>query len=108
MRSMPSQSSRSCRRARANPCLRTASAAAEIRWELGESDGGRWAEEIVWGFRKLLEERGPLAVVFDDVQWGEETFLDLVEQVALLSGGAPLLLVSMARPELLDIRPSWP
>ena len=24
-------------------------------------------------------------VVFDDIQWGEETFLDLVEQVALLS-----------------------
>jgi class 3 adenylate cyclase/tetratricopeptide (TPR) repeat protein len=83
-------------------------AAAAIRSALGESDEGTSAEEIAWAFRKLLEERAPLAVVFDDVQWGEETFLDLVEHVALLSGGAPLLLVSMARPELLDIRPSWP
>ena len=35
----------------------------------------------------------PLVVVFDDIQWGEETFLDLVEHVALLSAGAPLLLL---------------
>jgi hypothetical protein len=34
----------------------------------------------------------PLAVVFDDIHWGEETFLDLVEHVALLSSGSPLLL----------------
>ena len=46
--------------------------------------------------------------MFDDIQWGEETFLDLVEHVALLSSGAPLLLLCMARPELLDSRPSWP
>ena len=42
-------------------------------------------EEIAWAFRKLLEEQAPLVVVFDDIQWGEETFLDLVEGVALLS-----------------------
>ena len=42
--------------------------------------------------------------VFDDIQWGEETFLDLVESTALLSSGAPLLLLCMARPELLERR----
>ena len=47
-------------------------------------------------------------VVFDDIQWGEETFLDLIEHVALLSSGASLLLLCMARPELLDCRPTWP
>ena len=66
------------------------------------------AEEIAWAFRKLLEEQAPLVVVFDDIQWGEETFLDLIEHVALLSSGAPLLLLCMARPELLDSRPTWP
>ena len=75
---------------------------------LGESEAGTSAEEIAWAFRKLLEEQAPLVVVFDDIQWGEETFLDLVEHVALLSSGAPLLLVCMARPELLERRPSWP
>ena len=69
---------------------------------------GTSAEEIGWAFRKLLEEQAPLVVVFDDIQWGEETFLDLVEHVALLSSGAPILLFCMARPELLDSRPTWP
>ena len=80
-------------------------AAAAIRSLLGESEAGTSAEEIAWAFRKLLEEQAPLVVVFDDIQWGEETFLDLVEHVALLSTGAPILLLCMARPELLDRRP---
>ena len=46
--------------------------------------------------------------MFDDIQWGEETFLDLIESTALLSSGAPLLLLCMARPELVERRPSWP
>ncbi len=83
-------------------------AAAAIRSLLGETAAGTSAEEIAWAFRKLLEEQAPLVVLFDDIQWGEETFLDLVEHVALLSGGASLLIVCLARPELLDSRPSWP
>ena len=47
-------------------------------------------------------------VVFDDIQWGEETFLDLIEHVALLSSGAAILLLCMARPELAERRPTWP
>src|SRR4051812_28910295 len=67
-------------------------------------------EQIAWSFRKLLEAHaaeGPLVCVFDDVHWGEETFLDLVESVADLSRGAPILLLCVARPELLDRRPGW-
>ena len=41
------------------------------------------------------------------MHWGEETFLDLVEHVADLSRDAPILLLCMARPELLDRRPAW-
>ena len=63
-----------------------------IRSLLGESDAAAGADEIAWAFRKLLEEQAPLVVCFDDIQWGEETFLDLVESTALLSTGAPLLL----------------
>ena len=65
-------------------------AAAAIRSLLGESEVGTSGDEIAWAFRKLLEEQAPLVVVFDDIQWGEETFLDLVESTALLSAGAPL------------------
>jgi class 3 adenylate cyclase/tetratricopeptide (TPR) repeat protein len=86
-------------------------AAEAIRSLLGQADAPASAEEIAWAFRKTLEHAAaaqPLAVVFDDVHWGEETFLDLVEHVALLSSGSPLLLVCLARPELVDRRPSWP
>src|SRR5439155_5426905 len=67
-------------------------------------------DEIAWAFRKLLEERAaqrPLIVVFDDAHWGEIVFLDLVEHVADLSRDAPILLLCIARPELLDRRPAW-
>ena len=83
------------------------SAAAAIRSLLGGAEETS-ADEIAWAFRKLLEEQAPLVVLFDDVQWGEETFLDLVEHVALLSSGAPILILCMTRPDLLDTRPSWP
>ena len=82
--------------------------AMPLRSLLGESHTVALTDEIAWAFRKLLEEQAPLVVCFDDIQWGEETFLDLVESTALLSSGAPLLLLCMARPELLDRRPGWP
>jgi class 3 adenylate cyclase/tetratricopeptide (TPR) repeat protein len=87
---------------------RDEAAARAIQSLLGESDTLSGTDEIAWAFRKLLEEQAPLVVCFDDIQWGEETFLDLVESTSLLSTGAPLLLVGMARPELLDRRPVWP
>jgi class 3 adenylate cyclase/tetratricopeptide (TPR) repeat protein len=83
-------------------------AAAAIRSMLGEGDRDAGADEIGWAFRKLLEEQAPLIVVFDDVQWGEETFLDLVEAASLLTPGVPLVLLCMARPELIERRPTWP
>jgi class 3 adenylate cyclase/tetratricopeptide (TPR) repeat protein len=86
-------------------------AAAAIGSLLGENDVPSSAEEIAWAFRKTLEHAAtdrPLAVLFDDVHSGEETFLDLVEHVALLSSGSPILLVCLARPELTERRPAWP
>jgi len=67
-------------------------------------------DEIAWAFRKLLEavaaER-PLIAVFDDIQWGEDVFLDLIEHMALLSRAVPILLLCMGRVELLDRRSGW-
>jgi class 3 adenylate cyclase len=83
-------------------------AASVLRSLLGDSEQATSADEIAWAFRRLVEEQAPLVVCLDDIQWGEETFLDLVEATALLSAGAPVLLLCMARPELLDRRPGWP
>jgi len=86
-------------------------AADAIRSLLGESETATSAEEIAWAFRKTLEQAAaerPLIVLFDDIQWGEETFRDLIEHVALLSSGAPVLLLCLARPELSELHPAWP
>jgi class 3 adenylate cyclase/tetratricopeptide (TPR) repeat protein len=82
-------------------------AAAAIESLLGESEEPATAEEIAWAFRKLLEEAAPVACVFDDLHWAEPTFLDLVDHVADWSRGEPILLVCIARPELLDRRSTW-
>jgi class 3 adenylate cyclase/tetratricopeptide (TPR) repeat protein len=77
---------------------------------LGDDEAPSSPDEIAWAFRKLLEQRaadGPVVVVFDDIHWGEPAFLDLVEHVADFSREAPILLLCMARPELLDRRQSW-
>jgi class 3 adenylate cyclase/tetratricopeptide (TPR) repeat protein len=86
-------------------------AAAAIRSLLGSSDAETSAEEIAWAFRKTVEraaEEQPLVVVFDDIQWGEQTFLDLIEHLALLSSDTSVLLLCLARPELGAHRPTWP
>jgi class 3 adenylate cyclase len=73
-------------------------------------NGSSSTDEIAWAFRKLLEAVAvarPVVAVFDDIQWGEDVFLDLIEHVAFLSTDAPILLVCMARPELLDRRSGW-
>ena len=77
---------------------------------LGRETMASSPEEIAWAVRKLFEAaaaRGPLVVVLDDLHWGEPVFLDLVEHIADFSRDAPILLLCMARPELLDRRSSW-
>jgi class 3 adenylate cyclase/tetratricopeptide (TPR) repeat protein len=83
-------------------------AAGVLRALLGIDERPATGEEIAWAFRKLVEEQAPLAVCFDDLQWGEETFLELVESVVARSSGTPLLVLCLARPELLERRPGWP
>ncbi|HKF14434.1 MAG TPA: BTAD domain-containing putative transcriptional regulator [Gaiellaceae bacterium] len=65
-------------------------------------------EETYWAARKLFEalaRERPLLVVFEDVQWAEPAFLDLVEHVAEWSSDAPILLLCLGRPELAENRP---
>jgi len=86
-----------------------ASSRSGIRSLLGEEQVAT-KEEIARAFRKLLEAVAastPVVCVFDDVHWGEQTFLELVENVADLSRDASILLLCNARPELLEVRPGW-
>jgi class 3 adenylate cyclase/tetratricopeptide (TPR) repeat protein len=67
-------------------------------------------EELFWAVRRLFEllaRERPLLVVLEDVHWAEPTLLDLVEHVSRWSRDAPILLLCVARPELLEERPQW-
>ena len=77
---------------------------------VGPDRGGVPAEEIQWGARRLLEAAAfaePLVVVIEDIHWAAPTLLDLLEHVASFATDAPLLVVCLARPDLLEERPDW-
>ena len=77
---------------------------------VGLSETEAPVEESFWALRRFLEilaARQPLLLLLDDVQWGESTFLDLVEHVAEWSRDAPILVLAQARPEFRDDRPGW-
>ncbi|MBA3307730.1 MAG: AAA family ATPase, partial [Chloroflexi bacterium] len=74
----------------------------------GAADGS--PEEMAWSFRRLVEavaDERPVVVVFDDLHWAESVLLELVEYLAVFSVGRPVLLLCLARPDLLEIRPDW-
>jgi class 3 adenylate cyclase/tetratricopeptide (TPR) repeat protein len=67
-------------------------------------------EDAFWAVRKVLEHLArerPVVVVFDDIHWAEPTMLDLIEHLADWTRDAAVLVVCLARPELLDIRTGW-
>ncbi|HEX6701963.1 MAG TPA: BTAD domain-containing putative transcriptional regulator [Gaiellaceae bacterium] len=84
--------------------------ADRIAAAIGQGESGAKPEETFSAVRKLLERLArehPLVVFLDDLQWAEPSFLDLIEHVADLARDSPLLVVCLARPDLLDERPTW-
>ncbi len=72
--------------------------------------GERRGQEIAWAAHEWatsLAEAQPLVLGFEDLHWAEEPLLDLVEHLADRIDDAPVLIVCLARPELLDARAGW-
>jgi DNA-binding SARP family transcriptional activator/tetratricopeptide (TPR) repeat protein len=88
-----------------------AGVAERLSHAMGSGNQGRSdAAEIFWAARRLLDTLArprPLIVIFEDLHWAEPTFLDLVESLAVQPGRSALVLVCIARPELLEQRPRW-
>jgi class 3 adenylate cyclase/tetratricopeptide (TPR) repeat protein len=81
-----------------------------IRTAVGQGAGAAAAEETFWAIRRFLEELArerPLVVCFDDVHWASPTLLDLIEYLAGWMRDAPVLLLALARAEMLELRPTW-
>jgi class 3 adenylate cyclase len=47
------------------------------------------------------------AFVFEDIHWADPALLDLIELLATRLQDLPVLILTLARPELLDARPAW-
>jgi DNA-binding SARP family transcriptional activator len=65
--------------------------------------------ETFWAVRRLLEaiaRERPIVVALDDIHWAEPTLLDLVEYLGEWAEG-PILVVCLARPDLLETRSGW-
>jgi predicted ATPase/class 3 adenylate cyclase len=77
---------------------------------LGVSSGQSGTDELFWAVRRLLQalaRKRSVVVQFDDVHWGEQTFLDLIDHIADWARDTPMLLICLARAELLEERPTW-
>jgi class 3 adenylate cyclase/tetratricopeptide (TPR) repeat protein len=70
--------------------------------------GGR--DRLFAGWRLFLErlsESSTVVLVFEDIQWADDGLLDFIDHLLEWSRSYPILIVTLARPELLDRRPTW-
>jgi class 3 adenylate cyclase len=67
------------------------------------------AREIAWAVREYVAAlaREPAVVVIDDLQWAEPAVFEIIEGLAERAEDAPLLLLCVARPQLLETRSGW-
>lgn len=67
-------------------------------------------DELYAAWRRFFErisERGPVALVFEELQWADDGLLDFIETLLEWSRMRPIYVLTLARPELLERRPSW-
>jgi DNA-binding SARP family transcriptional activator/tetratricopeptide (TPR) repeat protein len=72
--------------------------------------GAPGADELFVAARRMLQELArsrSLVVVLEDLHWAEPTFLDLVDYLLEWLRDAPVLIVCLARPDLIEERPTW-
>src|SRR5204863_1716955 len=76
---------------------------------LATDDPQRLRESFFAAVRAVVEaiaEERPLVIAFEDIHWADDGMLDLIEHLAQWVR-APLLMLCLARDELLERRPSW-
>ena len=76
---------------------------------VGEAPAGGAAELFsAWRtFFERLAATGVVALLFEDLQWADPGTLDFIEHMLEWSRNVPILIITLARPELLEKRPGW-
>jgi class 3 adenylate cyclase len=72
--------------------------------------GGDRRGEAFAAWRRFLEalaEQRALVLVFEDLHWADEGVLDFIDELIDWLSDVRILVVSSARPELLERRPGW-
>ena len=84
--------------------------ASRLAGAVGSQEAPPGGEETFWAVRRFLEHMArerPIILGIDELQWAEPTFLDLLEYLVGWTTDAPVLVLGLARPELLEHRPTW-
>jgi predicted ATPase len=84
--------------------------AARVAGAIGLVEAEAVREETFWALRKLfgaLDRDPPLILLLEDIHWAEPTLLDLLEHIVRFSRDATIVVLCLARRELLDERPDW-
>jgi class 3 adenylate cyclase/tetratricopeptide (TPR) repeat protein len=78
---------------------------------LGLEEGAAGDQENLFSAWRILFERlaeqSPTILVFEDLQWADESLLDFLEYLLDWARGHPLFVLALARPEFADKRPTW-
>ena len=67
-------------------------------------------EDLFASVRRFLEalaRERPTLLVLEDLQWGDQSLLELVGSLVVRLTDAPLLILALAREEFLDDQPDW-
>jgi class 3 adenylate cyclase/tetratricopeptide (TPR) repeat protein len=74
----------------------------------GAATGDRQDLFAAWRlFFERLAETYPTVLSFEDLQWADSSLLDFIDYLLEWSRDFPIYVVTLARPELQDRRPSW-
>ncbi|MGH2408007.1 MAG: ATP-binding protein, partial [Candidatus Limnocylindrales bacterium] len=66
--------------------------------------------ELFAAWRMLFERvaaTGTAVLVIEDLQWADAGLIDFLESLVTWSRNHPILVITLARPELLETRPGW-
>ena len=75
-----------------------------------DESGGYEREDLFAAWRLFFERLAavyPVVMLFEDMQWADASLLDFIEYLLEWGRNSPILVVTLARPELLERRPTW-
>ena len=73
----------------------------------GSESVGREEAFGAWSRYLELVASRPLVLIFEDLEWADPALLDFVQHTADRLAGLPVLLLAVARPDLLERQPGW-